>query len=101
MSVLTLDPFEDDERRERTLWTIAALVVAALHVGLAAGYLLLRPAAQGRAEAPAFDVVFTPAVVSDPAPAAQDAPPADPTPPVEPPKEEPVKEEPVAREAVA
>ena len=101
MSVLTLDPFEDDERRERTLWTVAALVVAALHVGLAAGYLLLRPAVQGRAEAPAFDVVFTPAVVSDPAPVAQEAPPADPTPPVEPPKEEPVKEEPVAREAVA
>ncbi|MGJ5179868.1 TonB family protein [Bradyrhizobium oligotrophicum] len=106
MSVLTLDPFEQDERRERTLWTVAALVVAALHVGIAVGYLLLRPAPQGRAEAPAFDVVFTPAVVSEPTPAAQDAPAAEPNPPVEPPKEEPVrdepqKDEPVAREAVA
>ncbi|GLH80540.1 hypothetical protein SSBR45G_54490 [Bradyrhizobium sp. SSBR45G] len=101
MSVLTLDPFDDEDRRERRLWTVAALLVAGLHVGLAVGYLLLRPAPQGRAEAPAFDVVFTPAVVSEPAPAAQETPPADPVPPAEPPKEEPAKEEPVAREAVA
>ncbi|MGJ5132831.1 TonB family protein [Bradyrhizobium oligotrophicum] len=102
MSVLTLEPFDNDEaRRERTLWTIAAIVVAALHVGLAAGYWLLRPAPQGRAQAEAFDVVFTPAVVSEPAPAIQEAPPADPTPPAEPPKPEPAKEEAVAREAVA
>ncbi|MGJ5047628.1 TonB family protein [Bradyrhizobium oligotrophicum] len=100
MSVLTLDPFEHEQRRERTLWTIAALVVAALHVGLAVGYLLLRPAPQGRAQAPAFDVVFTPAVVSEPAPTAQDAPASEPT-SAEPPKEEQVKDEPVAREAVA
>lgn len=100
MSVLTLDPFEHEQRRERTLWTIAALVVAALHVGLAVGYLLLRPAPQGRAQAPAFDVVFTPAVVSEPAPTAQDAPASEP-PPAEPPKEEQVNDEPVAREAVA
>ncbi|CCD92744.1 Energy transducer TonB, C-terminal region [Bradyrhizobium sp. ORS 375] len=94
MSVLTLDPFETEDRRERTLWTVAALLVAALHIGLGLGYLLLRPAPQGRAQAPAFDVVFTPAVVSEPAPAIQDSPPAEP-PPLEPPKEEPV-----AREAV-
>ncbi|MGJ5203182.1 TonB family protein [Bradyrhizobium sp. HKCCYLR20261] len=100
MSVLTLDPFDNEDRRERALWTTAALVVAGLHVGLAIGYLLLRPAPQGRAEAPAFDVVFTPAVVSEPAPAIQDTPQAEPSTPVEPPKEE-VKEEPVAREAVA
>ncbi|CCD87156.1 Energy transducer, TonB [Bradyrhizobium sp. ORS 285] len=96
MSVLTLDPYENEDRRERALWTTAALVVAGLHVGLAVGYLLLRPAPQGRAEAPAFDVVFTPAVVSEPAPAIQDAPQAEPTP-----KDEPAKDEPVAREAVA
>ncbi|MGJ4891674.1 TonB family protein [Bradyrhizobium sp. HKCCYLRH3099] len=100
MSVLTLNPFENEDRRERAVWTTAALVVAGLHVGLAIGYLLLRPAPQGRAEAPAFDVVFTPAVVSEPAPAIQDTPQAEPSTPVEPPKEE-VKEEPVAREAVA
>lgn len=96
MSVLTLDPIGPDEGRERALWTAAAVVVAALHVGLAAAYLLLRPAPAGRAEAPAFDVVFTPAVVSEPTPAIQESPPAEPTPPLEPPKEEPV-----AREAVA
>ncbi|MGY3454370.1 TonB family protein [Bradyrhizobium sp. USDA 4353] len=99
MSVLALDPFDHDDRRERTLWTVAALAVAGLHVGLAVGYLLLRPAPQGRAEAPAFDVVFTPAVVSEPAPATQDVPQAEPS-PVEPPKQE-AKEQPVAREAVA
>jgi protein TonB len=96
VSVLTLDPFDHDERRERTLWTIAALAVAGLHVTLAVGYLLLHPAPQGRAEAQAFDVVFTPAVVSEPAPAIQETPGAEPAPPAEPPKEEPV-----AREAVA
>jgi protein TonB len=101
VSVLTLDPFDHEERRERTLWTVAALVVAGLHVGLAAGYLLLRAAPLGRAEAPAFDVVFTPAVVSEPAAPAQEAPAAEPTPPVEPPQDEPLKQEPVAREAVA
>ncbi|WP_257166086.1 TonB family protein [Bradyrhizobium sp. SRS-191] len=100
MSVLALDPFDHEERRERTLWTVAALVVAGLHIGLAAGYLLLRPAPEGRAQAEAFDVVFTPAVVSEPAPVAQDAP-VDPAPQAEPPKEEPAKEEPVAREAAA
>ncbi|MGJ4952058.1 TonB family protein [Bradyrhizobium sp. HKCCYLS20291] len=101
MSVLTLDPFDDDgARRERTLWTVAAIVVASLHVGLAIGYLLLHPAPEGRAQADAFDVVFTPAVVNEPAPIAQETP-AEPTPPAEPPKEEPAKEEPVAREAVA
>ncbi len=99
MSVLTLDPLGPDEGRERALWTFAALVVAGLHVGLALAYLLLRPAPEGRAEAPAFDVVFTPAVVSQPAPAAQDAPP-EPA-PVESSSPEPPKEEPVAREAVA
>ncbi|MGJ4929922.1 TonB family protein [Bradyrhizobium sp. HKCCYLS2038] len=100
MSVLTLGPFDDEERRERTLWSVAAILVASLHVGLAAGYLLLRPTPDGRAQAEAFDVVFTPAVVNEPAPVAQETP-AEPMPPAEPPKEEPAKEEPVAREAVA
>ncbi|WP_315756989.1 MULTISPECIES: TonB family protein [unclassified Bradyrhizobium] len=101
MSVLTLDPFEHEDRRERMLWTVAALVVAGLHVGLAVGYLLLRPAPQGRAEASAFDVVFTPAVVNEPAPTVEEAPQVAPAPPVEPPKEELAKDEPVARQAVA
>jgi protein TonB len=75
-------------------------VVAALHVGLAVAYLLLKPAPEGRAEAPVIDVAFMPAA-SAPAPAAPEAPPAEPTPRVEqsdlgPPKNEPV----VAREAV-
>jgi protein TonB len=63
-------------------------------------YLLLKPAPEGRAEAPVIDVAFMPAA-SAPAPAAPEAPPAEPTPRVEqsdlgPPKNEPV----VAREAV-
>ena len=100
MSVMTVDPFEREQARDAALWTGAALVVAALHVGLAVAYLLLKPAPEGRAEAPVIDVAFMPAA-SAPAPAAPEAPPAEPTPQVEqsdlrPPKNEPV----VAREAV-
>ena len=100
MSVMTVDPFEREQARDAALWTGAALVVAALHVGLAVAYLLLKPAPEGRAEAPVIDVAFMPAA-SAPAPAAPEAPPAEPTPRVEqsdlgPPKNEPV----VAREAV-
>jgi protein TonB len=97
---MTVDPFEREQARDAALWTGAALVVAALHVGLAVAYLLLKPVPEGRAEAPVIDVAFMPAA-SAPAPAAPQAPPAEPTPWVEqsdlgPPKNEPV----VAREAV-
>jgi periplasmic protein TonB len=100
VSVMTVDPFEREQARDAALWTGAAVVVAALHVGLAVAYLLLKPAPEGRAEAPVIDVAFMPAA-SAPAPAAPEAPPAEPTPRVEqsdlgPPKNEPV----VAREAV-
>ena len=100
MSVMTVDPFEREQARDAALWTGAALVVAALHVGLAVAYLLLKPAPEGRAEAPVIDVAFMPAA-SAPAPAAPEAPPAEPTPLVEqsdlgPPKNEPV----AARKAV-
>lgn len=100
MSVMTVDPFEREQARDAALWTGAALVVAALHVGLAVAYLLLKPAPEGRAVAPVIDVAFMPAA-SAPAPAEPEASPAEPTPRVEqsdlgPPKNEPV----VAREAV-
>ena len=93
MSVLTLDPFDREHGRDAALWTVAALVVTALHVGIAVAYLLLRPAPEGRAEAPAIDVAFMPAA-APPAPAAPEALPAEPTPPVEqsalaPPQDEP------------
>ena len=97
---MTVDPFEREQARDAALWTGAALVVATLHVGLAVAYLLLKPAPEGRAEAPVIDVAFMPAA-SAPAPAASEAPSAEPTPQVEqsdlrPPNDEPV----VAREAV-
>ena len=100
MSVMTVGPCEREQARDAALWTGAALMVAALHVGLAVAYLLLKPAPEGRAEAPVIDVAFMPAA-SAPAPAAPEAPPAEPTPRVEqsdlgPPRNEPV----VAREAV-
>ncbi len=82
MSAITVDPFEREQARDAALWTGAALVVAALHVGLAAAYLLLKPAPEGRAEAPVIDVAFMPAE-SAPAPAAPEAMPAEPTPLVE------------------
>jgi len=100
VSVMTVGPCEREQARDAALWTGAALMVAALHVGLAVAYLLLKPAPEGRAEAPVIDVAFMPAA-SAPAPAAPEAPPAEPTPRVEqsdlgPPRNEPV----VAREAV-
>ncbi len=97
MSVMTADPFEREQARDAALWTGAAIVVAALHVGLAVAYLLLKPAPEGRAEAPVIDVAFMPAE-SPPAPAAPEALPAEPTPPVERSSIEPIKDEPVASE---
>jgi protein TonB len=94
VSVMTADPYRQARAKDTALWTVAALVVAALHVGLVAAYLLFRPAPGDRAEAPVFDVAFMPAA-NTPARAAPEAQPAEPTPPVErsdlaPPKDEPV-----------
>ncbi len=99
MSVMTVDPFEPEGRRDAALWSVAALLVAALHVGLALGYLLLSPQPEGQAEAPVIDVAFMPAE-SPAAPAAPEALAAEPTPPVEQSDLAPPENEPVAREAV-
>jgi protein TonB len=100
VSVLSLDPYAPDGR-ETTLWSVAALVVAAAHVGIVAAYMLLRPVPEEQATAPVIDVAFMPAT-SMPAPSAPDAPPAEPTPPVEQSHLEPPKDEPVTPpEAVA
>lgn len=94
MSVMTIDPAEREQAKDTALWIVAALVVAALHVGVVAAYLLLRPAPEGMATAPVIDVAFVPAEdkQSEAAPEAQ---PAEPTPKVEqsdlpPPKDESV-----------
>jgi protein TonB len=97
---MTVDPYGRERAKDTALWTVAALLVAAAHVGLVAAYVLLRPVPEGVAEAPVIDVAFVPAAET-PAPAAPEAKPAEPTPPVEqsdptPPKDEPV----VTREAV-
>jgi protein TonB len=68
VTILTVNPYEPDHGREATLWTSAALVVCALHIGLAAAYLLLRPEPEARAEAPVIDVAFMPETQT-PAPA--------------------------------
>jgi periplasmic protein TonB len=94
VSVMTADPFEPEAAKDAALWTAAALLVAALHVGLAAAYLLLKPVPEGQAAAPVIDVAFMPAE-SPPAPAAPEALPAAPTPPVERSSLEPPKAEPV------
>jgi protein TonB len=100
VSVLTVDPYDRERASETALWTVAALVVVALHVGLALAYLLLRSAPQGQAEAPVIDVAFMPAA-SAPAMAAPEAPPAEPTPQVEQSDLAPAKTEPVeTRQAV-
>jgi periplasmic protein TonB len=105
VSVLTVDPYDREQAREAALWTVAALVVVALHVGLALAFLLLRPAPEGQVEAPVIDVAFMPAS-SAPAIAAPDAQPTEPTPPAEPtPQVEqadlaPPKSEPAVQQAV-
>lgn len=68
MTILTVNPYEPEDSREATLWMSAALLVCALHIGLAATYLLLKPEPEARAEAPAFEVAFVPATTT-PAPA--------------------------------
>jgi periplasmic protein TonB len=100
VSVTTVDPYGQEHTKDTVLWTVAALVVAALHVGLVATYLLIRPAPGDRAEAPVIDVAFMPAA-NTPARAAPEARPAEPTPPVEPSDLAPDKEEPdTPRQAV-
>ena len=47
MSVTTFDPYEREQAKDAALWIVAALAVAALHVGLVAAYLLLRPIPEG------------------------------------------------------
>ena len=94
MSVMTVNPYEREQAADRALWIVAALVVAALHVGLVAAYLLLKPVAEGIAEAPVIDVAFVPAAntPSQPTPESQ---PAEPTPQVEQSDLPPTKDEPV------
>jgi len=60
VTVLTFNSYEPERGGEFTRWTMAALVVSALHVGLAATYLLLKPEPEARAEAPVIDVAFMP-----------------------------------------
>jgi periplasmic protein TonB len=94
VSVTTVDPYGQGRPGDTALWTTAAFVVAALHVGLVATYLLFRAAPGDRAEAPVIDVAFMPAANTS-ARAAPEAQAAEPVPPVEqsdlaPPKDEPV-----------
>jgi len=49
VSVTTLDTYQHDHAGDAALWTVAALVVAALHVGLVAAYLLFRSTPGDRA----------------------------------------------------
>ena len=102
MSVLTVDPYQPEQGGDAALWTVTALVVAALHVGLAAAYLLLQPAPEAGAQAPAIDVAFVPAAAPPATAAAPEPLPAAPTPPVEQSAVEPPQEEtPVPPDAVS
>jgi len=91
VTVLTVDD-QPDQFSEFALWFAAVVIVLVLHVGLAVGYLRLRPEPETRAEAPAFDVAFMPAQSAPTAPPTVDQP--DPAPtkmdrPEDPPKELP------------
>ena len=82
MSVMTVDPYEREQAGDTALWIVAALVVAALHVGLVTACLLLTPVPEGIAEAPVIDVAFMPAA-NTPFQATPESQPAEPTPQVE------------------
>jgi protein TonB len=87
---VTIDPYEPEPGREFMLWTAAALVVCAIHVGLAAAYLLLKPEPDARAEAPVIDVAFmpetqTPAPAVPPTQQSVDQPPSPDQPSADPP----------------
>jgi protein TonB len=92
VTVLTVDGHEPDQSGEFALWVAAAVVILALHVGLAVAYLWFRPEPDVRATAPAFEVAFMPAAAPpsidqpDPAPTKMDQveePPKEPPPPVQ------------------
>jgi periplasmic protein TonB len=92
VTVTTVDPYEPEHGREFMLWTAAALVVCAIHVGLAAAYLLLKPEPEARAEAPVIDVAFmpetqTPAPAVPPTQQSVDQPPSPDQPSADPPTE--------------
>jgi protein TonB len=94
VTVTTLDPYEPEHGREFMLWTAAALVVCAVHVGLAAAYLLLKPEPEARAEAPVIDVAFmpetqTPAPAVPPTQQSLDQPPSPDQPSADPPTDVP------------
>ena len=95
MTVATVDPYEPEHGREFMLWTAAALLVCAIHVGLAAAYLLLKPVPEARAEAPVIDVAFmpetqTPAPAVPPTQPSADQPPSPDQPSADPPTDVPI-----------
>jgi periplasmic protein TonB len=108
VTAITVDAHEPEQFGEFALWVVAALIVVALHLGLGVAYLWLKPEPDRRAEAPAFDVAFMPAVNApaaapsvdqpDPAPIMMDEPkdpakdPPPPPVPVQPPPETPTVE---------
>jgi protein TonB len=103
VTVTTVDPYEPEHGREFMLWTAAALVVCAIHVGLAAAYLLLKPESEARAEAPVIDVAFmpetqTPAPAVPPTQQSVDQPPSPDQPSADPPTDVPISSQAVVPE---
>jgi periplasmic protein TonB len=96
VTILTVNPYEPEHGREFTLWTSAALVVCALHIGLAAAYLLLKPEPEALAEAPVIDVAFMPEMQT-PAPAVPETQQSD-QPSADPPTDAPPPPQAVVRE---
>jgi periplasmic protein TonB len=86
MSTAALGLYEPEHRRDVLRWSIAALVVIAVHLGVAVAYLALRPASfEGQAQAPIIEVEFAPAPAEPTAPPVPEMPPVRPTDQQEPP----------------
>jgi periplasmic protein TonB len=73
MNTAVLGFYEPERRGDFFRWSVAAVLVLAVHVGIAAAYLILRPEPGDRAQAPVIDVDFAPAAV-EPPPAIQTTP---------------------------
>jgi periplasmic protein TonB len=66
MNTAVLGFYEPERRSDFFRWSVAAVVVLAVHFGIAAAYLALRPELGDRAQAPVITVEFAPAAVEPP-----------------------------------
>jgi periplasmic protein TonB len=88
MNTAVLGFYKPERRSDVFRWGVAGVVVLAVHLGIAAAYLLLRPEPADQAQAPVIAVEFAPAPV-EPPPAVEAPPEMVPSPPLDEPPPQP------------